>query len=180
MKQMTWTDLDFADGTIRVRAEISKSGREATIPLHPQLAAVLAASRRPRAKDDAPWFKSLPRTSTFYRDLEAAGIPKFNAAGKKLDVHALRGTLGTNLARRGVPMPVVQRLLRHASMETTAKYYTHLEVEDLRSGVEKMPDVAAEGVADRMTADPKRRNLAAKRLQQVATMPTASTGRTTT
>ena len=151
MRQMTWGDLDLADGTIRVRAEISKSGKEATIPLHPQLAAVLAASRSPKAGDDDPWFKELPRAKTFYKDLAVAGIAKFNAAGKKLDVHALRGTLGTNLARRGVPMPVVQRLLRHASMETTAKYYTHLEVEDLRSGVERMPDIAAGVVARRMS-----------------------------
>jgi integrase/recombinase XerD len=37
-------------------------------------------------------------------------------------VHRLRYSFGTNLARSGAQMRVVQDLLRHASLETTMRY----------------------------------------------------------
>ena len=42
--------------------------------------------------------------------MNAAGIERFDALGRKLDIQALRGTAATRLARRGVSMAVTQRL----------------------------------------------------------------------
>lgn len=36
-------------------------------------------------------------------------------------------------------MTVVQKLLRHRDLKTTAKSYTHEEMADLRHGVKQMP-----------------------------------------
>lgn len=44
----------------------------------------------------------------------AAGIGRIDALGRRLDVHALRGTAATSLARRGVNMAVTQKLPGHA------------------------------------------------------------------
>jgi integrase len=50
--------------------------------------------------------------------------------------HDLRHGLGTNLVKAGVPLPHVQRILRHASIRTTVDIYSHLASEDLRASVE--------------------------------------------
>lgn len=102
-----------------------------------------------------------------------AGVRKLHDAGGKLDVHALRGTLGTNLAREGVPMATVQKLLRHRNIQTTARYYTHLDLEDLRAGVMKMPPVAPVATGDTI-AEMLRRS----KRHRVPTSPgTAANGR---
>ena len=72
MRQLRWSDIDFSEGTICVRAEVSKTSMAATIPLNWSLAALLA-QRRPKqpALDDLV-FETIPRSKTFYRDLESA------------------------------------------------------------------------------------------------------------
>ena len=49
------------------------------------------------------------------RNLEAAGIPYQDKAGRFLDFHSLRHTFGTNLARAGVAPKVAQELMRTAA-----------------------------------------------------------------
>lgn len=48
--------------------------------------------------------------------------------------HDLRHSTATILLREGVDAHRVQKLMRHASFETTSKTYAHLIVEDLRAG----------------------------------------------
>ena len=52
--------------------------------------------------------------------------------------HDLRHSCATNLLRAGVPMHVVQRILRHSSINTTSTIYAHLEVSDLEQGFEQL------------------------------------------
>ena len=72
------------------------------------------------------------------RVLDRAGIARIDALGRVVDIHALRHTAATSMARRGVPLVVAQRVLGHASPEMTAKVYTHLGLEDLRGAVEEV------------------------------------------
>lgn len=58
-----------------------------------------------------------------------------------LDFHGQRTTFVTSLARAGVPPATAQRLARHSDMKLTMGTYTRLEVEDLLSAVEKLPDL---------------------------------------
>ena len=77
--------------------------------------------------------------------LDRAGIARRDALGRVVDIHALRHTAATRMARRGVPLVVAQRVLGHASPEMTAKVYTHLGLEDLRGAVDvlaPLPPVA--------------------------------------
>lgn len=53
-------------------------------------------------------------------------------------VHRLRHTYGTRLLRAGVNIRRVQELMRHASLETTAKY-TAVDEDELRSAVSLLP-----------------------------------------
>lgn len=65
--------------------------------------------------------------------------------------HDLRHSTATILLREGVDLHRVQKLLRHASPETTAKTYAHLIVEDLRAG--QAAAFGAGGELDLGTAD---------------------------
>jgi Phage integrase family len=50
---------------------------------------------------------------------------------------ARRG-LGSNLYRLGVPDMVIQRILRHANVSTTATYYIKTAADDVKSAMAKL------------------------------------------
>ena len=49
--------------------------------------------------------------------------------------HAARRGLGSNLYRLGVPDMVIQRILRHANVSTTATYYIKTAADDVRKAM---------------------------------------------
>ena len=57
-------------------------------------------------------------------------------SGVDFTPHQLRHTFATDLHREGVSLEVISRLLTHRSISTTSDLYLHLEVEDLRAGLE--------------------------------------------
>ena len=98
----------------------------------------------PNALDTVVLFDVPQKTNkVFDADCEAAGIPKRDGAGRVVDVHALRHTFGTMLAKAGVSLQVAQRAMRHSTPTLTANVYTHLELLDVASAVEKLPCVGA-------------------------------------
>ena|ERR1035438_2733717 len=52
--------------------------------------------------------------------------------------HAARRGLGSNLYRLGVPEIVIQRILRHADVSTTATYYIKSAAGDVRDAMSKL------------------------------------------
>jgi integrase len=58
--------------------------------------------------------------------------------------HAARRGLGSNLYRLGVPDMVIQRILRHANVGTTATYYIKTAADDVRTAMTKLENQIAE------------------------------------
>ena len=52
--------------------------------------------------------------------------------------HAARRGLGSNLYRLGVPEIVIQRILRHANVSTTATYYIKSAADDVKNAMAKL------------------------------------------
>ena len=52
--------------------------------------------------------------------------------------HAFRRGLGSNLYRLGVPEKVIQRILRHANVNTTATYYIKTVDDDVRKAMTQL------------------------------------------
>ena len=77
----------------------------------------------------------------FDKDLEAAGISKKDGAGHVLDIHALRNTFCTMLARAGVGLATTQKLMRHNDPKLTANIYTILELTDTEKAVNSLPGI---------------------------------------
>jgi integrase/recombinase XerD len=49
---------------------------------------------------------------------------------RRVHAHIFRHTFAVELAREGVPMPLIQRLLGHASLATTSVYLSSLAPEE--------------------------------------------------
>ena len=77
--------------------------------------------------------------------LKLAGIARLDETGRKIDLHALRGTFATRLARNGIALTVTQKLLGHADPKLTAKAYTKLEVADARMAIQSLAPAPTDG-----------------------------------
>lgn len=148
----TWGDINQKEGLLLLRAENTKSRKARSIPLTVRLTEALKATRvaqqalrgrLPQIADrvflaptGTPWgsYTTNPMR-IFDRILERAGIPRVDARGEKLDIHAIRHTFASRLARKGVGLPQAQRLLGHSDPKLTASIYTHLDADDLRGAI---------------------------------------------
>ena len=109
------------------------------MPLRSDLAAALRVERERRASEEPTSCvlrDGVPTVETLAADLVAAGIPATDEAGRRVDVHALRGSFVTALAAGRVAPEAARRLARHASYATTAKHYVDPAVLELRAAVE--------------------------------------------
>jgi integrase len=144
-RALRWGDVDLDRAVLTVRAEASKAKREDHLPLHPQAVASFRSIRTADAKASDLVFRTLPTIRTFYEDLARAGIAKRDDQGRVVDLHALRTTLATELARRGVAPQLAQQLLRHKDARTTLTHYTALGLEDAAAAVGKIPSLGQNG-----------------------------------
>jgi integrase len=70
--------------------------------------------------------------------------------------HAARRGLGSNLYRLGVPDMVIQRILRHANVSTTATYYIKTAADDVRKAMTTLENhIAAAGQAQSESEAPR-------------------------
>jgi len=151
----TWADLDLTPGksSITLRAKNTKAGRKRSIPLTTAMVAALnelpayheLLHRRAPGPSDGlfltprgkPWCVATNNVRRILnRMLIAAGIPQRNDRNEKVDIHALRHTAITRFGRAGVPLAQVQKIAGHSDPKLTARIYTHLDLEDLRSAVD--------------------------------------------
>ena len=171
--------MDFAEGTLTVRE--GKAKRVDVLPLHPQLADALRERKAARmAVGSARVFPETVTDRTRQRDFLRAGLareevvtdangepvligegkrerPKTRIVcedeeGRVIDLHALRTTLGTQLARAGVAPQIAQRVMRHGDYRTTLAHYTVLGLTDTAGAVNALPVIGdPEGEAERAT-----------------------------
>ena len=140
LQRLRWCDLDFDNGTITIHE--GKAKRVDVIPMHPQLAEELAARRDQSLT--VPTAKVFPQTvtdRTRQKDLQRAGIPLQDEEGRVVDLHGLRTTLGTNLARAGVTPQIAQRIMRHSDYRTTLKHYTILGLTDTAKAMHQLSTI---------------------------------------
>ncbi len=174
LRMINWGDIDLADGYLRVRIGVGKASREDVIPLHCQLVEALTGAKPADAGPADRVFPTIPTIRTFYRDLERARaawikeaerdaneherreqsdfLAKVDSAGRWVDLHAMRITLSTNLVKAGVMPQLVQRVMRHADMRTTLRYYTDLRLADATKAVDALPRIEIASEANRAAA----------------------------
>lgn len=108
-----------------------KGGTRAMLPTHPDIWTM--ASRYPR---QGYWFpgrdghiKPYTITTSVSRVLDTLGLEG--------SIHRCRHTYGTRLLRGGTHIRVVQKLMRHASLATTATY-TAVDENEMRAAISRL------------------------------------------
>jgi len=168
LQRLKWCDIDFNENTITISE--GKAKRVDVIPLHPQLADELRKRQQASlATPQAKVFPQTVTDRTRQKDFLRAGLareevivddngkpvmigkgkrqrPKTrivteDADGRVIDLHAMRTTLGTNLARQGVAPQIAQRIMRHSDYRTTLNHYTVLGLSDTAKAVDALPSI---------------------------------------
>ena len=78
---------------------------------------------------------------TQQKDYKRAKIALTDEDGRVADLHALRGTLGTRLARHGAPPQLASDIMRHGDIRTTMRYYTFLGLSDTAAVMNRLPAI---------------------------------------
>lgn len=157
-RALTIGDVDLKESAITLKHENEKNRKGSILPLNESTRGMLAdyITRRLEALTggntaflpafrDVPLFDTLPLSlaKQFKRDASAGKVDIKDEAGHIVDLHSFRYFFGTELARAGVSMPVLQKVMRHSSPSTTMKYYVHLDKADLLQASEFLPDVSS-------------------------------------
>lgn len=106
---------------------LGKGGQGATVPTHPTLWAL--AQQYPR---NGYWFPSPQRHRLHLSTVTVSQVVADHFRGCGIaygSIHRLRASYGTRLLENGESLPVIQELLRHLSLSSTAHY---LGVSDVR------------------------------------------------
>ncbi len=137
---LKWADLrlDEVKPFALVRASTTKNSKIAPMSLHTELVTALRELKGDRQADEFV-FKQFPRIERFQRDLKQAGIPYQDTLGRFADFHALRKTLGTNLAKAGVPRRTAMAVMRHSDGKLTDKIYTDENLLGTETAIDVLP-----------------------------------------
>ncbi len=139
LRTLTVGDLSFGDVPfLRLQSNNEKNRKGSTLAIRSDLAAELRE-----------WTNGNDRASTVFvvpagllrimdRDLIAAKIPKRDADGFVVHVHALRHSFGTHLSLAGIAPRTAQAMMRHSRIELTMNTYTDSRLLDTAAAVESI------------------------------------------
>jgi integrase len=139
---LTPDQIDFEHCRLRIEAAKTKNKKADILPMRPDLVQSVkewVAEHAIQPQERIFCFNHKSILESFYSDLKAAGIGRKGADGRSLDVHSLRKTFGTMLAKAGVPLTTTQRLMRHYSPILTAKLYIDVDSVDMMQALEQLP-----------------------------------------
>ncbi len=153
---LDWRSVDLDNNiiTLKPKKTASRTGKLVAIPIHPTLHLALAQTPTEERKgavlpelahmrEDNPdginyrlkqHFKACSIKTTVKRD----GVGRQVA---EAGFHALRHTIVSQLASRGVPLETVRGLVGHGG-ETMTRAYVHQNAEAVRAAVEALPALA--------------------------------------
>jgi integrase len=132
--QLTWDDIDFERGLVRVRPEVDKGGEGGYIPMNKTLRGVLEELQQKSGRVGRVFHfrnQDVLRIS-FWWVCQKANIEDFH-------FHDLRHTFASRLVMAGVPLRTVQELLRHHDPSMTLRY-AHLAPAHLQNSVEVLDE----------------------------------------
>jgi len=125
-----WDDIDLKRAEIKVTKD--KSRRRDTLPLSASVVATLKAWRQISQGETV--FDDYPTQKGLDRDMKSCGI---EGRGKW---HRMRVGFITSAFELGVPAHLIQKLVRHRSVDCTHRYIRHKD-STLKAGIEKISQI---------------------------------------
>ncbi|MEA1963654.1 MAG: tyrosine-type recombinase/integrase [Candidatus Aerophobetes bacterium] len=128
---LNFNDVDLKEGKVKV---IRKGGDQQLVEMGPDVVKALKEYLEEQKNKAGPFFisnrgKRVNKATVYYL------VKKYlYFADLKGSPHSLRHTCFTELARKGVPFPVIQAIAGHKRAETTSRY-THTQEVDRRKAV---------------------------------------------
>ncbi|MGH7145372.1 MAG: tyrosine-type recombinase/integrase [Planctomycetota bacterium] len=155
LRLLLWSDLNLDQGLMHLRPETTKNRKAATVPLAPYLVTLLRAWRERSGGADRATVVAISSRllENFYDDLEAAGIDREDASGRKLDLHCLRHTFAQRLNDAGIDPKTMQALLRHSSATLTLGVYIHKDKSKMVEAVASLQSLGTPPAAPRVAQD---------------------------
>ena len=137
--RLRWSHIDLVGRTITITG--GKAKRCDVVPVSDLLLPCLEEAHPPASELESDPGKKVFRyqvtARTQRRHLEEAGLYGPDRHGKRVDLHACRTTLATELVRAGVSAPVLKRIMRHSSIKTTDEHYLALGINDAIDAVNR-------------------------------------------
>ena len=136
IRQVTPAFFDFRHKMIVIPANVAKAKRSQTVPIHKTLIKPIKELTTGKLPEDRLFAIGSKQTinTELRADCAAAGIDT-----KNISFHGLRHTFCTLLARENVHPALLQKLARHSDLNTTLKYYVHLQRSDESEAINKLP-----------------------------------------
>ncbi len=134
---MSFGDIPF----IRLQHANEKNRNGSTVAVRSDLAVDLQKWIAGRDRAERVFVVPAGLVRILDRDLVAAGIPKVDADGFVVHVHALRHSFGTHLSLAGVAPRVAQKAMRHSNISLTMGAYTDARLLDTAQAVECLPSL---------------------------------------
>ena len=132
---LTWDRVELEGDEPQVHFSRTKSHRDRIVPINPEDVTVLRRLQAQTLRDGGPFMGMTGNIDNqWYRILSNAGL-------SGISIHDLRRTYVTRLIRAGVPLPTVQSLAGHSSINTTLRYYNWVSGDDKREAVKKLRGV---------------------------------------
>jgi len=134
--------IDFERCRLTIEAAKTKNKKAGVLPMRPDLVQSVktwVAEHGIQSHERIFHYDAKELCDAFYKDLAAAGIERKNSDGRSLDIHALRKTFGTMLAKAGVPLTTTQRLMRHSTPILTAQLYIDVDPLDMANALGQLP-----------------------------------------
>jgi len=131
-------DFEATPATVTIKAGYTKNGEPATLTLPADVAADLRAWVTGLSADSAVFPLPTRGADMLKIDLDAAGISYRDPGGLVFDFHSLRCQTATLADQAGVSPQVVQRMMRHSTLELTGRY-TRPRSHDLDSATSSLP-----------------------------------------
>ncbi|MCK4818782.1 site-specific integrase, partial [bacterium] len=140
--ELKLTDVPLEAGTITIRPEVNKTGKEDIIPIRSKMRKIFEQLIAENGGRSGFMFNYLdPRTGE-YRPITTCRRA-FDAARRRakiegLEFRDLRRTCSTRLHEAGVDPLLIQKLLRHSSFRMTGKVYIQSSIQMMKNALNEV------------------------------------------
>ena len=129
---LVWTDVDMGNGFLHIRK--SKNGSSRLVPMEVMTLRALGYFETHRRSAEGPVVAypdgTRPHIDSFLKPFKKAAA--MAGIEKRVDLHTLRHSYGSNKLRDGWGLKKVSMIMGHSDVVVTANVYSHLLDGDLK------------------------------------------------